>query len=221
MPSKYTGFCIERYIGCQLFWFCCRLANWGGLCRTLPLVRWEGCAVFGIFRLDELQMPWWKHVETCWNMVDLGVFSHNVSLWIEVNQPYGIDYCIVFPCFSNFARFARFPGLIRVQDHVVGPGTPKIGHICGIAAGQPRSGGSIGCRWTVDMSRACESRAWNMRRETLRVPHFPVMLARLVAKTCGWRGDWPTCVCRKLRATRKPGFFHSSRWSWLWPLSIT
>jgi len=82
-------------------------------------------------------------VKTCWNMVDLGVFSHNVSLWIEVNQPYGIGYCIVFPCFIQFARFARFPGLIRVQDHVVRPGTPKIGHICGIAAGQPRSGGSI------------------------------------------------------------------------------
>ena len=54
-------FCIERYyIGCQLFWLCCKL-------QTRQL-RWtmshtsfgamEGCAVFGIFRLDELQMPW-------------------------------------------------------------------------------------------------------------------------------------------------------------------
>ena len=99
-------------------------------------------------------------------MVDLAVIFQSMNRGQSTLCIGG--YCMLLYSFCmllQFARFANmFPGLIRVKDDVVRPGTPKTGHICGIAAGQPRSG-----PWwyaTVDMlSRACYSRAWNMLRD--------------------------------------------------------
>ena len=66
-----------------------------------------------------------------------------------------------FSMFYPIARFARFPGLIRVQDHVVRPGTQRLGIFAGLRWGSLEVAAPFwGCRWTVDMlSRACESRA--------------------------------------------------------------